>query len=103
MILIEAMLETAPGRRADLISLMRRTMAASQQEKGCVLYRFAADLERPDQFILTELWDNEDSLKAHFTGSAFRDFFAEFPGMGRFVGSNAWQGPLGPYVIPTGA
>jgi quinol monooxygenase YgiN len=101
MIVIEAILEASPGRRDDLITLMRRIMAASQQEKGCVLYRFAADLDRPEQFVLTELWDSEGDLKAHLAGRAVKDFFVEFPGKGRFVGSKAWQGPLGPYVLPS--
>lgn len=75
-------------------------MAASQQEKGCVLYRFTADLKLSNRFILTELWETEEDLKAHFAGQAFTNFFAELPSKGRFVSYTAWQGPLVSYVPP---
>jgi quinol monooxygenase YgiN len=100
-IFIEVVFEASTGRRDDFIQLARRTMSASRREAGCVLYRFTADLEHPDRFLLTELWSDEESLKAHFDGKAFKRFFAELTGRGRVVSNIAWQGPLDPYVPPT--
>jgi len=103
VIVIEVIFEAIADARDEFIDLVHRTMAASQQEQGCVLYRFTADLENPSQLILTELWENEDALRAHFGGNAFKSFFAELPSRGRFVSYRAWQGPLVPYVPPNQA
>lgn len=100
MIFIEAIFEASSDARNDFIGLMRGMMAASRREKGCVLYRFTADLEFPNRFILTELWENEEDLKAHFAGEAFKNFFAKLPGKGGAAGYTAWQGPLVSYAPP---
>lgn len=100
MILIELIVDTAPEQRERAIALARRTMAATQREKGCILYRFNTDLDFPNRLILTELWESEESLKTHFQGKAFKAFWAELPPGGSFVSSTAWQGPLTPYVPP---
>ncbi len=100
MIVIEAIFEVSNGARDDFIGLMRRTMAASQRENGCIFYRFTADLQLPNRFILAELWKTEEDLKAHFAGEAFRRFFMELPSKGSFISHTAWQGPLVSYVPP---
>ena len=100
MIVIEAVFEASSNVRNDFIGLMHRTMAASRLEKGCVLYRFTADLEFPNHFILTELWENEEDLKAHFLGEPFKNFFVELPSKGRSISYVAWRGPLVSYVLP---
>src|SRR5439155_26786876 len=91
VIVIEVVFQTSIDGRGELIGLMRRTMAESRRERGCILYRFTADLELPNRFILTELWETEDDLKAHFMGGAFKSFFAELPGKGSFVSHTVWQ------------
>ena len=100
MILIELIFDTAPQQRESAIALARRTMAATHQEQGCILYRFNTDLDLPNRFVLTELWESEEALKTHFQGKAFKAFWAELPPGGSFVSSTAWQGPLTPYIPP---
>lgn len=100
MIFIELIFDAAPDERENVTELARRTTAATQQEKGCILYRFTTGLDHPNRFILTELWDSEEDLKAHFAGDAFKAFWADLPGGGSFVSSNAWAGPLVSYVPP---
>ena len=100
MIFIELVLEASAEGRDELVELARRTTAATQREDGCVLYRFSTDVEQPLRFVLTELWDDEEALKAHFKGAPFKNFFAELPSGTRFVGNRAWEGPLAPYSPP---
>jgi quinol monooxygenase YgiN len=100
MIVIEANVQTSTEFRDAMIALMCRTMDVSQRERGCILYRFTADLEIPNRFALTEIWQTEDDLKAHFRGEAFKSFFLELPGKGEFVRSSAWHGHLDSYVPP---
>jgi quinol monooxygenase YgiN len=65
LIFIEGTFEAFPDRRQDFVNLAVQTMAASQLEAGCSLYRYTADLEYPSHFTLTELWDTHEDLKAH--------------------------------------
>ena len=98
MILIEGIFEALPDRREDFVKLALQTMAASQLEKGCSLYRFTADLQDPTHFTLTELWETDEDLKAHHTGDAYKRFFAELPQLGARGNHLAWQGPLVPVI-----
>jgi quinol monooxygenase YgiN len=100
MIFIELVFDVAPETREDVVELARRTTAATHQEIGCVLYRFSTDAELPNRFVLTELWESEADLTAHFAGDAFRRFFSELPAGGGFVSNRAWSGPLIPYSPP---
>ena len=103
MILIELIFDAPPDAHDNVAELARRTTAATHRENGCILYRFTTDLDRQNRFILTELWESEEHLKAHFAGEAFKTFWAELPGGGSFVSSTAWEGPLARYVPPTPA
>ncbi|QBD75851.1 antibiotic biosynthesis monooxygenase [Ktedonosporobacter rubrisoli] len=100
MILIELIFDAAPNAREDVADLARRTMAETQREKGCILYRFTFDLDLPHRFTLIELWESEEDLKAHFAGKAFKTFWAELPSGWSSVSSRAWQGPLVASVLP---
>lgn len=102
MIVIEVIFEALAGKRDEFIALSRRTIVASEREKGCVLYRFTSDIEHALRFNLIEIWKTEEDLKAHFQGDAFKNFFAELPNIGRSVSYLAWQGTLSPYVPPIG-
>jgi quinol monooxygenase YgiN len=103
MILIEFIFDAPPGEQENVADLARRTTAATIQENGCILYRFTTDLDRQNRFVLTELWESEEHLKAHFAGEAFKNFWIELPAGGSFVGTTAWEGPLVPYVPPSPA
>ena len=100
MILIELVFDAAPEERENVAGLARRTAAATHREKGCILYRFTTDIDHPARFVLIELWESEEHLRAHFAGEAFKNFWAELPAGGSFVSSTAWEGPLTAYVPP---
>lgn len=100
MIVIEAVLEAFPDKRDAFIALSRRITADSRREAGCVLYRFSCDTENAQRFYLTEIWKSEDDLKAHFKTDAFKNFFTEFPDIGRFLDTVSWQGDLSSYTVP---
>lgn len=100
MIFIELVIDASPDAHDELADLARRTAAATRDESGCVLYRFAVDVEQPGRFVLTELWEDEASLKAHFGREAFQGFFAGLPSGISFVSSRAWEGPLASYSPP---
>jgi quinol monooxygenase YgiN len=100
MILIELIFDADPIVREDVAALARRTMAETKKEKGCILYRFTVDLDLPHRFILTELWESEEALNAHFIGKTFQTFWAELPNEVASVSVTGWQGPLNAYIPP---
>jgi hypothetical protein len=53
---IEAVFEASADRRNDFVSLTLQAMAATRLEKGCLLYRFIADLGHQNRFTLIDLW-----------------------------------------------
>jgi len=53
---------------------MRATEAATAAEPGCRLYRFAATLDDPDEYVHVQEWAEEESWLAHQRSPAFRDY-----------------------------
>ncbi len=43
-------------------------------EAGCRLYRFAATLHDPDEYVHVQEWASEDAWRAHQTSPAFRAY-----------------------------
>src|SRR3546814_16818256 len=94
MILFDVTIEAKDDRRKEATGLLRRTMAGSQAEEGCLIYRFTADLDDPRLFHLVELWESEAAFAGHATGATFRNFLAELPLGGRVGRSVARPGQL---------
>ncbi len=62
------------GRREELRDLMRTTETAVADEPGCRMYRFAATLDDPDEYIHVQEWAGEAEWIAHQRSPAFRDY-----------------------------
>ena len=62
------------GRREALRELMRSTEARVAAEPGCGLYRFAATLDDPDEYVHVQEWTGDDTFAAHQRSAAFRDY-----------------------------
>jgi quinol monooxygenase YgiN len=62
------------GRRSELRALMRDTETRTTAEPGCRLYRFAATLEDPDEYVHVQEWASEEAWVAHQRSAAFRDY-----------------------------
>ncbi|MDB6061512.1 MAG: hypothetical protein JWM78_1615 [Verrucomicrobiaceae bacterium] len=99
MILIDVKLTAITTEREQLIALLEQTMAGSQREPGCLVYRFTADLGDPLTFYLLELWEDEAALADHFNGEHFANFIKQMPQLGRVESSLARNGDLQPYKI----
>jgi quinol monooxygenase YgiN len=62
------------GRRSDLRALMRATEQRTAGEPGCRIYRFAATIEDPDEYVHVQEWADEGAWRAHQTSPAFRNY-----------------------------
>jgi quinol monooxygenase YgiN len=65
------------GRRQALRELMQRTEARVADEPGCLVYRFAATLGDPDEYVHVQEWASDDAFAAHQRSPAFRDYQQE--------------------------
>ncbi|MDB5687355.1 MAG: hypothetical protein JWR77_1944 [Rhizorhabdus sp.] len=97
MIFLDVQLATTEENRAAFKALLAETMAGSQAEPGCLIYRFTADLENPSLFYLSELWESEGALMDHARGAPFKNFLATLPSCGSVLKSVARSGDLNPY------
>ena len=69
------------GRRDELRELMRATEQRVSQEPGCRLYRFAATLEHPDEYLHVQEWVSERAFADHQRSPAFKAYQRELFGL----------------------
>src|SRR5439155_26208323 len=62
------------GRRSELRALMLATEERVAAEPGCRLYRFAATLDDPDEYLHVQEWASDDAFGEHQRSPAFRDY-----------------------------
>lgn len=66
MITIIGEVDIHPQDAETAAELMRVMMTESMREKGCQHYTYARDLAVRDRFQLSEIWESEEALGAHF-------------------------------------
>ena len=55
----------AAEKRQTLMEAFRTLCPSVQEERGCQQYEFYQSLAGPDQFVLLERWDDEETLRVH--------------------------------------
>ena len=69
-----------PEDTQEAAELMRLMMNATIKEQGCHHYAYSRDLSTPNRFQLSELWEDNDALVAHFRADHMaRDFLRNRP------------------------
>ena len=53
---------------------MRRTERRVAQEPGSLVYRFAATLDDPDEYLHVQEWTDDTAFADHQSSAAFRDY-----------------------------
>ena len=59
-----------PGKAKDLVLELEKSEAAAnvRKEDGCLEYNYYLPVNDDDKALLVELWENEESHKAHLAG-----------------------------------
>ena len=70
-----------PEGRDALIAAGAKMMAASNAEDGCHRYNFAFDVAEPDLVRISEEWESEEALAAHFATPHMAEFQAALRGV----------------------
>lgn len=76
LIAIIGQFDVHPEDATAVGNLMRTMMIETQKEHGCLHYAFSADLATPNRFQLSELWESDDALAAHFRTAHMATFRA---------------------------
>jgi quinol monooxygenase YgiN len=66
MLIVLGQFDLHPDDVPAAAGLMRTMAAETNQEAGCLLYAFAHDLSTANRIQLSELWQDDASLAAHF-------------------------------------
>ncbi len=74
-----------PDQREHWLEVIERNAADTRAEEGCEGYQMAEDLERPNSFVIVELWTDLEAVYTHFRNqfeglmAGLGDVFAEPP------------------------
>ena len=82
MIVVNAKIESDAANIAAMKSAIAAMEAASQAEDGCEDYTFSVELNNPNVLRITEKWESQEALTAHFATphmAAFQQAMAEHP------------------------
>jgi quinol monooxygenase YgiN len=88
MICVVASLETAAGRREDLLRLMEKLVPQVRAEKGCLEYGPMVDVAtqmntvRPNVVTMIEKWESVAALQAHLATPHMVGFRTDTADMG---------------------
>jgi quinol monooxygenase YgiN len=67
MIVVTARAQIPPEHRERFVAIATEMCSTSRTDEGCHGYRFYADLEQPDHYIIVEEWEDDAALRAHFS------------------------------------
>ncbi|GAA1490793.1 putative quinol monooxygenase [Brachybacterium sacelli] len=70
-----ATLDSAPGRRDDLVALLTRPSDALEA-LGCLAYEVGVNAEEPDTVFVLELWTSAEAHRASLQRPEVRDSIA---------------------------
>jgi len=79
MLVIAGTVRVKPEARAEATQAALKMAKASQAEAGCKSYRFYADLEDPNTFLIFEQWEDEAALLTHFQTPHMAEFNGLIP------------------------
>jgi quinol monooxygenase YgiN len=92
MVIVAGTLVLKEGALEALRPHMRRMIAASRAEPGCLTYSYGVDVEDDNVIRVFEEWESSEALAAHFETphlKAWRPALAEIGIAGRDI--KAWE------------
>jgi quinol monooxygenase YgiN len=80
MIAVMGVIEVGPGQVDALRGAMATMAKATRAEPGCMQYVFSVDIDSPDRVLVSELWQDDAALTAHFATAHMAAFNAAIAG-----------------------
>jgi quinol monooxygenase YgiN len=81
MIVIAGHVNIRPELREEAVRAASAMARATRAEAGCRTYRFSADLDDPNLFLIFEEWESDEALAGHFRSEHMRVFREQIPTM----------------------
>lgn len=72
MLILSVFLRVPPGEVDALKPAMRKVVAASRAEPGCIFYSLAEDVAEPGLIRAFEIYRDDDALRAHGASEHFK-------------------------------
>ncbi|MEY2884924.1 MAG: hypothetical protein RL490_2648 [Pseudomonadota bacterium] len=82
MIVIIGTIRIDSRHRTATLAAMQAMILASRAEPGCHRYGYAEDVLEPGLIHVHEVWDDADSLAAHFASPHIAAWRAQWPALG---------------------
>lgn len=82
MIVVTARFRLPPGEVERARPLMAKVINATLAEPGCLAYSFAEDVCEPGLFRVSEAWESQEALQAHFATPHMKQWQAEREDLG---------------------
>ena len=89
MLTVIARYRAHPGRGDEVAAVLRRHVAATRAEPGCIQFDASRSTEHPDEFVLYEKYVDEAAFDAHRASPHFAEYI-----LGKVVpmlAERAWQ------------
>ena len=80
-VVVVAYVSCAPGKRDELVAVLRASQERSRAEPGCLRYGFSTAVEDPDAFVAVEEWADREALEVHLGTENIREFMGALPGL----------------------
>jgi quinol monooxygenase YgiN len=65
MEIIHVKIDVPAENRAAFLEVARTAESATQEDAGCLYYRFHESIDEPGAYVLVEEWTDADALAAH--------------------------------------
>ena len=91
-ILITGHIDVDGSKRDDFIALAQALMKATHEEEGCEHYSFAADLDEPTRFHISERWADAATQAAHSASPHLAKFMGSLGGIVTGASLTQWDG-----------
>jgi quinol monooxygenase YgiN len=70
--IIVAAIVAAPDHAATVAQALEEAVHAARNEAGCEQYDLHRDVKDPNRFVMLERWRDEEALRQHAGGAAFK-------------------------------
>jgi quinol monooxygenase YgiN len=79
MIVVAGTVSIRPDKREEAIRVGERMQRLTENEAGCLSYRFYSSISDPNRFFIFEEWADEAALAAHFQTEHMAWFREQLP------------------------
>ena len=71
MISVTVILEVDPARVEEFLPIVKTQAEASRREPGCLRFEVSQQLDKPNVFALSEMYEDRDAVEAHYGSEHF--------------------------------